>query len=340
MKRLHIKQKVIVQIFCGMLTALLAAGCFDFEANHMVTKFKILAVTTEPAEISPGEGFDMEVLYADPTGEGRAVSFAWFMCVNGISATTPLSPQIGMQACVPAVPPRVGSVDDDGHIFVAESTPENLMDLYPDALLNQPGGVPLDAQLVYVTAVVVACAGGQLPVQAELAAAVKTVENPRDLCVGGDGVAAYKALRISPAENQTPNENPVIQQITLDGQQVPLADVSGTPDEVPISLTCKAVDDCNVKTDINVFLSAASRQSYHTKSADGFEPAVETLYVTWFITGGELNKDRTIADKPVGPYEAEWEVDEPGLYTFWAVAHDTRGGVSFETFNVQVTPEQ
>jgi hypothetical protein len=340
MKRLRIKPKAIVHILCGILTALLAAGCFDFEANHMVTKFKILAVTTEPAEISPGEGFDMEVLYADPAGEGRDVSFAWFMCVNGVSATTPLSPQIGMQACVPAVPPRVGSATDDGRIFVAESTPQNLMDLYPDALLNQPGGVPLDAQLVYVTAVVVACAGGQLPEQSELAAAVTTVENPKDLCVGGDGVAAYKALRISPAENQTPNENPVIEQITFDGQPVALSDATGSPNEVPISLSCNSVKDCHVKVDINVFLSSASRQSYHTKAEDGFERVAETLYVTWFITGGELNRDRTIADHPTGPYDAEWEADEPGQYTLWAVAHDTRGGVSWESFNVQVTPAQ
>ena len=61
------------------------------------------------------------------------------------------------------------------------------------------------------------------------------------------------------------------------------------------------------------------------------------LYVTWFTSGGELERNRTIADAPAGPYDVTFKTDKPGRYTLWAVAHDVRGGVSWERFQIEVT---
>ena len=321
-----------------ILIPLLLAGCFDFEANHMVTKFKVLAVQTEPPEIAPGEGFEMEVLYADPEGNGREVTFAWFMCINAMSPAVPLRPEMGLGACLPVQSPVVASASNDGNIFVADQTPEDLMSLYPEALRNQPGGTPVDTQIVYITAVVVGCAGGQLPEPEQLKAAMPNVTNPADLCQGGDGWATHKVLRVTPENNPMANENPEISRIQVDGAAVPLWRGTGQPDTAPLTYNCASKDKCDFELNIDVDLTAQSLQSYHTKSASGFETIDEVLYVTWFTNGGELDGDRSIVEFPDASCDNIWTAKKPGLFTVWTVAHDVRGGVSWDSFQIRVNP--
>ena len=303
----------------------------------MVTKFKVLAVQTEPPEIAPGEGFEMEALYADPKGAGREVSFAWFMCINAMSPAAPLRPEMGLGACILAQPPIVETAANDGHIFAVDQTPSNLMALYPQELLQQPGGVPIDAQIVYLTAVVVGCAGGKLPGPAGLESVMADIENPADLCQGGDGWATHKVLRVTPENNPIPNENPVISEFRVENESMPLGSASGQSMAEPLVYPCASKEKCDFELKLEVDLSPESQQSYHTKSADGFEPIEEVLYVTWFTNGGELDRDRSLADFAGAPYDNVWTAKSPGLYTIWAVAHDVRGGVSWESFRVQVT---
>lgn len=318
-------------------TIFINSGCFDFEANHMVAKFKVLALQTEPPEIAPGEGFEMEVLYADPKGSGREVSFAWFMCVNPVAPTAPVHPATGLNMCMLVQPPQVETASNDGHIFVAEQTPEGIMDYYPQELLTGSGAVPIDAQIVYVTAVVVACAGGQLPDSAALWDSMN-VSDPSTLCQGGEGRTTYKVLRVTPPENPSPNENPSIASISINKQAIALSSETGDISPDPHVFSCNAGEKCKVKVDISLGLTPTSQQAYHTKAEDGFTSVNEVLYITWFTTGGEFEKDRIIADNPIGPYEAKWTGTEPGIYTLWAVAHDVRGGVSWESFQIQITP--
>jgi len=313
-----------------------ATGCFDFEANHMVTKFKVLAVQAEPAEIAPGDGFEMEVLYADPKGKGREVSFAWMMCVNAASPVMPVRPEMGPGACSLIQTPVVETASNDGHIFTVDETPQNIMDYYPTELLNPSGDVPVDAQIIYVTAVVIACAGGELPGPAQLEDSFLRVSDLSTLCRGGDGITTYKALRVTPPENTAPNENPVISKLSVNKESVALQSQTGDTAAPPLAYTCESTEKCKIKLDIAVNLTPASEQRYSVKAAEGYKSIAETLYVTWFTTGGEYEKDRTIADAPVGPYDVEWTVKKPGLYTLWAVAHDTRGGISWESFRVHV----
>ncbi|MBN2526023.1 MAG: hypothetical protein JXR76_06485 [Deltaproteobacteria bacterium] len=321
------------------ILALCTAGCFDFEPNHMVTKFKVLAVQAEPPEIAPGEGFDMEVLYADPGGRKREITFAWFLCVNRMSPAAPLKPQDTLAACELVQTPQVQPVSNDGHIFIADQTPEDIMSLYPQQLLSQPGGVPLDAQIVYVTAVVVGCAGGHFDSPEKLQTTMYSVNNPTDLCNQGDGFTTYKVLRVTPPENPNPNENPKIVNLVIKKSGDSIFTATGVQETEPLVIPCKSKEDCGAKLDFEVTLSPDSLQMYHVKDETGFKPIEEVLYVTWFTTGGDFDGDRSIADTPTGPYERTWETGGPGRYRFWAVAHDVRGGIAWKSFEIQLVVE-
>ena len=40
----------------------------------------------------------------------------------------------------------------------------------------------------------------------------------------------------------------------------------------------------------------------------------------------------------LGPYEVKWKPNDYGEFTLWVVAHDVRGGVSWQTYSIEVRP--
>lgn len=310
-----------------LLTVFLTA-CFDFEANHMVTKLEILAVQANPPQINPGDGFDLEVLWADPEGAGRTVQFAWVLCG---SVFMPVLPMEGLSTCEMLGQPIVATSENDGQFLDVPMTPPDIFDSLPD-------GLPPSTDM-WITAVVIMCADGQLPTAAELP---NHFDEPliNDLCVGGTGISAFKSVRVTrvpedqvlDTENgQTLvdlNTNPYLETVTFNGQPI---DFTVTE---PLTVDCPAADDCDVEVDIVATMTDDSYQTYQVEEFDKWETVDEKLYVTWFTTGGEYDGDRSLSDNFKGPYELVWNPKKPGLYDLWFVAHDVRGGNSWESVQV------
>ena len=83
--KLTMRRSLILLLFVSVL----AAGCQEpMEQVGTISKFRVLAVQADPPEAAPGETVTHRVLYADPKGEGRKVSFLW---ITLLGLSTPSS---------------------------------------------------------------------------------------------------------------------------------------------------------------------------------------------------------------------------------------------------------
>jgi len=300
-----------------LIAAALALACQpDFERMSQVDKFRVLGVSAEPPEIAPGDGTEVAVLWADPRGGGREVTFAWLVCDGYVKVSQ------GPAACVPVFPPYVATASAGGDALSIPWTP-------PDMLEELPAGDSAAKASVFV----LMCAGGSLPQAGELVAATTEVNDPSDLCVGGAGLTAFKTVTVS--ESTNPNANPTIERLNLNGSRLDPAVEDGLG-----VVFCDEQGKCGRKAELQVFLTADSAQTFEAIELGQLETVTERLYVTWFATGGKFDADRSTSEDPLGPYEVEWKPDDFGEFNLWVVAHDVRGGVGWQTYRLEVRPAE
>ena len=120
-----------------LVLGLVLAGCFDFKSVTQVEEFRVLGVRAEPPEIRPGEGTTLSVLWADPKGKGRKVTFAWMGCSGVVHASQ------GLSSCDMLVPPIVSTAEEGGDTLPIPATPPDMLDGLPeDAVLRATFIVP------------------------------------------------------------------------------------------------------------------------------------------------------------------------------------------------------
>ncbi|CAM3198851.1 Serine/threonine protein kinase [Corallococcus soli] len=126
--------------------------------------------------------------------------------------------------------------------------------------------------------------------------------------------------RITLRSTQTPNLNPVMQDVLWNG--APL--VGPLPLDTEVTFT--------------PVLAEGSAESYAT--ADG--PRTEQVFYSWFATGeGEVNSFRSLEPvdgKPGDPTTTYQTPTAPERITLWVVARDGRGGVDWALRTVDVGP--
>ncbi|MCP4602561.1 MAG: hypothetical protein GY847_18935 [Proteobacteria bacterium] len=293
------------------LAGLLSASCADdFEKVYEINKLRVMAISAEPPEISPGQGATLHVLYADPKGGGREVQFAWMICAGLIH------PSEGAPNCESLFPPQIETAANNGDIYTIPPIPPDLLDSLP------PGETSFKA-----TVILVMCAGGSLPIAEELMSK-KDIEKLSELCVDGDGLSAFKTVTVS--NSNSPNTNPMIDYLMFDDELL-----EPGPNDEPGIVACKENGNCDTKADIKIFLTRDSGQEYEIVEFGETEKVEERLYVSWFVTNGEFDEIRSSSPEAVGPYQVEWEPEKPGTSTLYVVAHDIRGGVSWNTYTIE-----
>ncbi|MDD5308046.1 MAG: hypothetical protein PHU25_12055 [Deltaproteobacteria bacterium] len=145
---------------------------------------------------------------------------------------------------------------------------------------------------------------------------------------GGETVTAMKRVTVS--RSGTPNHNPGIEKLVLNGKALEPADDGGVA-----TVKCTADDGCP-DAEVQVFLTKESFETYETQGLGGVEMKTDQLYVSWFVVGGEADKTRTGAGEPGEPLKMTWSLpEEGGELTLYVVAHDTRGGVSWKRYAVK-----
>ncbi len=325
MRRMNFQ--TILSKTAGLLVApcLLLSGCFEFDAVTQVEDFRVLGVRAEPPEIRPGEGTTLQVLWADPKGKDREVSFAWMGCSGTIH------PSEGIATCDMLVPPVVGTAEAGGDILEIPVTPTDMLD-----------GVP-EGGYLRATFIVLMCAGGTLPAP-ERYAKLRETTNVNDLCRKGDGLSAFKTVMVS--DSDTPQTNPVIDRVYFEGMEMTPADEGGGG-----KLRCKEGGEC--EAEIALFVTEESVQTYDVIEFGKPTPKQDEVFLSWYVTGGDFDKSRSgdtcekkgmeadnpciseTDEDPSGPFEVSWIPEKPGTFTLWAVAHDLRGGVGWQAFTVE-----
>lgn len=280
----------------------------------LVTEPRVLAVQSDPAEVKPGADTTLHALVVSPDGT--------------------LTPDVAWGFCTEPAPLSSNNVVGDDCIYGAAS----LMPRGTDVTVT----IPIDACSQF----------GPTPPAPEPGEPPRRPHDPdvtggyyqpeRALAkVDGDQVPAIGLTRIScdlanaslevvQAYNARyrANTNPVIDRV--------LAQLPGVADAQPVPATLPA----STAIPLRVRWTAASAETFPV-----FDPSTrelvdqrEAIRVSWFVDGGELESERTgrTEDDPETSADNVWTTPEAGPAHLWIVVRDTRGGVTYASFDVQV----
>ena len=128
------------------------------------------------------------------------------------------------------------------------------------------------------------------------------------------------------------NANPVLLGVTLDG-----AALDETTAVTLARCTRAKLDDCPAH---ELDSSVDPAEADPVASAPG-HPAVEQVWVSYFLTGGKVDNDVSILyDARAGKLtDTKDKLRAPlaaGDYTLWAIVRDSRGGAAWKGFSIQV----
>jgi hypothetical protein len=315
--------RVVAALLAGGL-ALAVGGCTgELPPPSLVDRFRVLAVRAEPPEIAPGAAAALDLLLVDPYAPagGRARSFLWLACA------TP--PGTSAAACAQFA-------TDPGAALPGTATGDVALPACDDPAVSLTGGglclLGMDATTAFaapadflaagdaardVTIFVAAAAGAG----DAITCVAQVVEQGS---VATDCQVSYKRITVS--SSTTPNRNPGLRALVMDGAELPEASVTtvGPGDH---ALQAEAGD--------------GSAEGY--TDADG-TAATEVLLLSWYLAApgdpgstrlpGEVQLYRTELPGSDQTYTAP---DEAGEVLLVVVIRDDRGGVGWLSRDLRAT---
>lgn len=294
--------------FFALLPALAACRPDLGERESLVTSERVLAVRGEPPESRPGEAVTYDLLVASPEGTLVDPRATWAFCAQA----KPLADNGSVSAeCLgeAAVRPIGGP-----SATVTATTPEDTCSLFgPDV---PPGGFrPRDADVT---------GGYYQPVRARVGG-ITAFGMERITCNLAD--APIDAVQEYLARYQA-NHNPTIYSLAATSSGAPVS-----TDAVPAGST--------VTFELAWAAAGAEPFVVFDREAQAIVDARESLRASWFTTAGEFEDDRTgrdAADPETSTANAWTAPSEPGRVFLWAVLRDSRGGLDFIEWAVEVVP--
>lgn len=335
------------------LTGLSVACVPDLDNNEStITAPKVIAVVSEPAEATPGQSVAYGLLYANP-GTGSEKSLAWYFC----NAPKPLA-ELGPinQDCLSGSSGALNSIGDGSQTDA--TIPTDVCSVFgPNPPIPEDGttpGRPTDPDAT----------GGYLqPVM--LAVGTPSV---------GEDILLYEQRVFCGLPNVTPqvsaeynlqykkNWNPALSglQIThADGSTQQL--VSGDSfqaqtgevitlnvqwDACPATPVCgdgicsvgETFVDCPEDCTDPKGCTGQELFVYYNQSTAELENLWEGMRVSWYTTAGTYENERSSVKTPETGDEDQWTAPtEAGTVTLWIVIRDSRGGVGYAQFTVEVS---
>ncbi len=335
-------------VACALLAAAMAAaagGCKpDLGAPiSLVEGPRILAVRGTPPEAKEGAAVTYDLLAVDAAGTTAAPQATWAMCQlprppsesNSVSAAClgvadQGGPSPTFTAPITAADPNDNTTTGACSIFGPLRPP-----LDPTARPRDPDVTGGFYEPVRVT---LAGPGGDpllafdlQRIQCRLANAPSDVanqfNNPYDAAMNPNGYP--------------PNTNPALAGVTVaaaGGAPTPLAPV--TPD-MPSPAAASIAPGQRVTLSASWNAEIAETFPVYDIRTVTLVPQREALRVSWFATAGELDHDVTgrDADDPTLSTDNDWVApQQAGTVHLWLVLRDSRGGVDFGEFLLDVTP--
>lgn len=280
-----------------LILPLLACTTTELSQSWQIDRLRVLAVAAEPAEPRPGDTVTFRSLVVSP--DAPVAATVWFACLGaegdfGCAVDASL-----LEGLDPAAlgPEDLEALSAAGFIGAEPFLPP-VWRVPEDALAS----LPEDERLEGLTALVNVTAIPDIP---------EPTEDDLEL--------AFKRVPVS--EAVTPNRNPVVAQITVDGQPVPEGTVvsidQGQPYEIAVHLTEDSVE------------------SYRYVTSDGAEEErTEEPYFTWYTREGSF--DRTFDLWPYTEttyYAPDSPTDDEG--GIWVVVRDRRGGMAWASLTLR-----
>jgi hypothetical protein len=276
--------------------------------DSLIDSTRVLAVRADPAEAKPGAAVTFTALVAAPTGTIPSAPITWDFC----TAPKPLTDDnIVSDACLDA-PSLVPA--GSGESTVA-TTPSNGCSLFgPD---TPPGGFrPVSPD---------GTGGYYQPLRAELAGTDATFELARILC---DLADAPSAAVIQFNESYHANLNPTLAPLTAT-----IGGATASLDSVPAG--------SRVILTVSWPPASAETYAYFDPSSQAVVLRRESMQVAWYATAGSLDTESTgraegdLATQTTDGWSAPRSA---GTAHLWVVLRDSRGGVAFASYDVNVVP--
>lgn len=296
----------------GSLTAaacLLCACAPDLGASgSLIASATIVAVRADPAEAKPGAAVTFTALVASPSASVGSPQIVWDFC----SAPRPLTTDdVVSPACVEGT----SLVAAGQGASITANTPVDGCSLFgPDTAAE--GLRPVDPD---------ATGGYYQPLIAELPRSDTTVDLVRITCdLAGASAATVTAF----AAAYVPNANPQLLPLT--------ATIGGAP----ASLASVPAGG-RVKLEASWPSASAQTYAYYDAASDTITMQREALSVAWYSSAGALDSESTgraagdLATTSDNGYTAP---SAAGIVHLWIVLRDSRGGVDFATYQLDVTP--
>jgi len=329
---------------------LLSAACvpeFDTEST-LVTRPRIAAIRSVPAEAREGEPVEIEALIADPNASGIQASFALCLARKPLTELGPVNPACLEYDADESVHDRLGR-----GARVSATIPEAACSAFgperPDPKPGEPAGRPVDPDT---------SGGFYQPIVAFLGEAV-TLGAARLRC---DLAGIPRAATVELNQRYRNNENPSIDELELvhaDGSAEPLTDgddpvtvergervtVRVRWAECPSESECgdgicgalEEAANCEADCATPKGCTGAERFAFYDAESQSVVDRVEALFVSYLASGGTFDEERSDA-RPGESFSTNgWTAPrEPGPVRLWGVLRDSRGGSGFVSASVEV----
>jgi hypothetical protein len=301
----------------------LAAGCSDsFPVYNELEGFRVLALRATPPAIREGESTTLDALVFVENGDLADVSYAWSYCPLRASSAAGGDCLVDEATFAEALGLPAEAVDFD-------------LGTEPTATLNYPGSAlafraACANQASSEQAAFFACDGGfPISVRAEVRHGEQTIVIQKEV-----------KLVFDEADVAAPNQNPRIGAVSVEQGKT----------ETPWEEGAPATLELGTKYKVYARVGEGQSEAFTpepTEIEPSPEPQKEALYISWFVTSGETEYQRTsYLDGEVAIEkleEIEWTLpksgDEPARTArFYAVLRDERGGVDWISRDAELTP--
>jgi hypothetical protein len=297
-----------------LASLLLLAGCKpDFgNPSSLVTEHRILATKAEPPEVRPSERAKFTALVVGPDGTEAAPTIDWSLCVapkpldeNNIVTTACLDDSAGLTPFGSSAPSATATVPTLACSLFGPDPPPQMQ--------GKPALRPRDSDITGGYYQPLRLTEGDLT-----AFALERITCP--LSQGGAAIAIEFAMTYK--GNQNPRLVPMT--ATVAGVATPL---TALPAGQPIVLTTGWPGDA--VESFPVYDIAGQQLVTHR----------EAMRVSWFATAGSFVHEVTGRDEEESATTTDntWTAPTtPGLVHLWTVLRDSRGGVDFASYDLNI----
>jgi hypothetical protein len=287
---------------------------------YLVTDYALLAVRAEPAEVKPGATVTYSFLLASPNGTVQDTEAMWNVC---LIPKPPSESNAVSSAC--------SGFPDAGAVTVASTfttpVPSKVCQLFgpiaPPVMADKPPVRPRDPD---------STGGYYLPVQVQVPGLATGMLSgfafERIMCslanAPSNVIAEYN-------KQYQANNDPVIDHADL---------VDASLGRLPLDFGPLSVAAGSSFT-IEAAFAADSAEIFpiFDRASESLVDQQESLSMSWFVTGGTLEHDRTgiAAGKVATTTSNLWKSPtQPGEVYLWLVLRDSRGGTTYRSYQMLV----